>query len=218
MKTRLSVLWLLVVFLGLGLPVANAQINRKIKTKNIARSNLSDLTGPLPIKKTKERDFKNKLVKDVSKVTTKEMKVAGTYFNKRIQRRWKITPDRAFGAGNLGFAMYSGQLWRQYFFVEGHLRGDEPVAYSGHITFDARQGRVYLIKVTTGDATAQVYINAMAGSTSLKTHGKDGYYPILLQASESGAMKVAVSARYRAGQSERYPEPLLIREITIDEL
>tara|TARA_R110001592_G_scaffold317517_1_gene594413 strand:+ start:15526 stop:16158 length:633 start_codon:yes stop_codon:yes gene_type:complete len=210
MKTIITVLFCLAFVSG-----SFAQIGNK---KKVFNSNIADLTGPLPIKKMKERDFKNKLVKDISKVATKEMKVAATYFNKRSQRSWKITPDRAFGSGNLGFSMYSGQLWKQFFLLEGDFRGGEPLAYVSLLTFDARMGRTYLIKITTGGANSSVYIYSMAGSIPFKVYGQNGSYPILIEANESGEMLVAISARYRVGQNERYPEPLPIKEITIDEL
>jgi hypothetical protein len=194
------------------------QFNNKINTRDLSNSKISELTGPLLISKSKQRDFKDILVKDISKATTKNMKVAGTYFSKKSQRKWKITPDRPFGSGNLGFSMYSGQLWREYFFIKGHLRGDEPVAYSGHISFDARQGKTYLIKIQNDGANGNVYIRGMAGSTPFKVYGQNGTYPILIEASESGKMQVAISARYRAGQNERYPEAMPVKEIIIDEL
>ena len=122
MKTIITVLFCLAFVSG-----SFAQIGNK---KKVFNSNIADLTGPLPIKKMKERDFKNKLVKDISKVATKEMKVAATYFNKRSQRSWKITPDRAFGSGNLGFSMYSGQLWKQFFLLI-QWRAVFPLRYMG---------------------------------------------------------------------------------------
>ena len=209
---------LIALMLSLGISISYGQINRQVSTKKVYKTKISDVTGPLKIKKVRNKDFKDILVKDISKATNKRMRVAGTYFGKKTQRSWNVTPARAFGSGNLGFSMYSGQLYRRFFFIEQYFRGSEPGAFSGQLDFDARAGRTYLIKFFNEGADNRVYIYAMAGDIPFKVYGQNGSFPILIEAIETGIMKIAISARYREGQEETYPETLPITKITIKEL
>ncbi len=197
---------------------AHSQLNKKISTKQVSGSKLKNLTTPIPIKRMQERDFKNKLTKDIKKSKVTEMRVPASYLKKPSKKSWKITPARAFGSGNLGFTLYSGQLRRQFFVLEMDFAGRDAVAFVGYLTFDAKKGKTYLIRVTTGGANSSSYIKAVGGGINLNIYGQSGSYPILIEAQETGEMLVAISARHKVGGNERYPDPLPVKEITIDEL
>ena len=217
MKT-LRLLIYLTAFL-IGTTCGFGQLNKQVSKKQVSKTKMSNLKVAAPMKKLQERNFKNKLAKDIKKSKVTEMRVPASYLNKPRKKSWKITPAKAFGAGNLGFTLYSGQLRRENFILTKDFIGTEPIAFVGHLSFDAQKDRTYLVRVTSSGPADGSYINAVASDNgTLKVYKQNGAFPILLVAQESGKMLVAISALHKRGGSERYPSPLPIKEIVIDEL
>jgi hypothetical protein len=195
-----------------------AQLNKKVNTGNVLSSKQMDISVAIPIKKINERDYKNLKLSDVNVSKIREITVPMDYLKKTSKKTWKITPDRAFGEGNLGLRFFQGQLSREAFWIERDFVQGRAIFYVATLTFDGKKGNNYLIRIKVNGVSSNSYIYMGGGSSELKVHGQNGSFILLVKAEESGKMSIPLSARHTVGGNERYPDPLLVREIVINEL
>ena len=198
-------------------PQVHGQLNNKVKTGNVLNNKNMKLTSAIPIKKISERDYKNIRISSVDLSKTLEVVVPKEYLKKQPKKTWKITPSRAFGTGNLGLRFFQGQLSREAFWIERDFVQGREIFYVAAITFDAQRGKNYLIQFKVNGVNSSSYIYAGAGG-DVKIYGQNGSFILLVKAEEAGKMSIPFSARHSVGGNERYPKPLLVREVTIDEL
>ena len=203
--------------LCLSVAVNYAQINRNVNTGDTFNKNMKEITGTISINKISDLDYKNIKVSQVSSSNTPKIVIPRDYMSKPGKKTWKITPARAFGTGNLGLTVWSGQLWKSGFIIERDFVNRNPVLFVANIDFDARSGKEYIVSINSRGAGSSSYIYSVAGGT-VKVYGQDGSYKLLVRAQQSGKMTLPISARHKVGGNERYPETFQIQDIVINEL
>jgi len=222
MKTinKILITTLLVCF---GL-LAQAQINTKVSTnKTLANTKISSAFEPALISKTDPKTFQNKTVEDLKNVPVKEIKVPAEYFNRRSFKRWTITPKKPFSPAryhDVGI-FYSGTFTSMWFRLQRQFIGREAKAFVGTIHLSVNKDKQYLITIKSHTKLKlDQYVNlGISPSVVYKMPRIDDYtLAMVFKATHSGYSSARISALHTEGESERYPNDLLISKIIIDEL
>lgn len=213
MRTLISTLVCTVLCLCIGY----SQINTNANTGYSLGGKTGIVTKAVPLKRIAQKVFKDQKLSQLRKSSILKMEVPKSYLSRPTQKSWKITPGRAFGRSNLGYTLWSGQLWRNEFLVERRFLGREPMTWVSMLEFPATKNKTYLIRINSRGCSSNRYIY-MAASPTLKVHGSNGSYVALVEAEETGTLRLGISAMHTVGGNERYAETLVIQSIEIDEL
>ena len=201
-----------------------AQINTKVTTnKGLKNSNISSAFKPAVMGKGDKDFFENKSVKGLKTLTVKEMKVPDDYFNKKIVKRWTITPKKPWGHGRYGDVgiIYKGIFhYGLWFRLQRNFVGNRADAFVGRIEGSLEKNKQYLITIKSHmEVKRDEYINIGVNTQVFKVPSTgDRTFAIVVKTAYSSRITVHISALHKEGESERYPEDLLISQILIDEI